>query len=161
MPAVLGEGRRAGLRHFLFGSTPDVLQALEAGLTERFSGVEIVGTYAPDPGKEDDRACFERIRAADPHVVWVALGAPKQEMWMHRNSGLLAPSLALGVGAAFDFLAGSKPRAPRWMQQAGLEWLHRLSSEPQRLGWRYLNTNVRFLVLSGAHLAQLRRSPGA
>jgi N-acetylglucosaminyldiphosphoundecaprenol N-acetyl-beta-D-mannosaminyltransferase len=146
MPTVLDQGRPAGITHFLLGSTSSVIQALEARLTEQFAGVEIVGTYAPDPGTEDDRECFDRIRAARPHVVWVALGAPKQELWMRRASDKLRPSLMLGVGAAFDFHAGSKRRAPKWMQRVGLEWLHRLGQEPRRLLRRYTFTNIAFVL---------------
>ena len=81
-----------------------------------------------------------------PHVVWCAFGAPKQELWMYRNAAALAPALVLGVGAAFEYHAGTKKRAPVWMQRAGLEWLFRFASEPMRLGPRYVRTNSEFLV---------------
>ena len=80
-----------------------------------------------------------------PQIVWVGLGAPKQEQWMAEVSRLAPEVLFLGVGAAFDFLTGAKPRAPRWLQRRGLEWAYRLASEPGRLAPRYLDSNSRFL----------------
>jgi N-acetylglucosaminyldiphosphoundecaprenol N-acetyl-beta-D-mannosaminyltransferase len=82
-------------------------------------------------------------------VVWVGLGLPKQDEWLRRSADLFAPAVGLGVGAAFDFLAGTKPRAPEWMQAAGLEWMHRLMSEPRRLAGRYATTNTEFLARAG------------
>lgn len=146
MPAVLDRGREGALRHFFLGSTRPVLEALEAGLLALNPGVEIVGTFAPDPGDEDLNAVLEQIRESKPHLVWVALGAPKQELWALRHSASLESCLLVPVGAAFDFIAGAKPRAPQWMQKKGLEWLHRLGTEPRRLGWRYLSTNSVFLL---------------
>ncbi|HWQ23643.1 MAG TPA: WecB/TagA/CpsF family glycosyltransferase, partial [Gaiellaceae bacterium] len=127
MPAVLDRGRERGLRHAFVGSTQDVLDRLVATMEGRYPGVEIVLALAPAPGAEDDPATLAAVRAASPHVVWVALGAPKQELWMARTAAALTPALLVGVGAAFDFHAGTKARAPGWMQQAGLEWLHRLA----------------------------------
>lgn len=146
MPAVFDRGRASGLRHFLFGSTRPILQAVEARLLARFPGVAIVGTAAPRIGEEDATEVLNQIRAADPHVVWVALGAPKQELWAQRHGEYLGSALLMAVGAAFDFTAGAKPRAPQRMQRYGLEWLHRLATEPRRLGWRYLSTNTSFLL---------------
>ncbi len=146
MPAVVDRGREAGLRHALFGSTPPVVNALVRSLQERFPGAEIVAACAPGPGEEDAGEWLARLVSARPHVVWCALGAPRQELWMARRAGELAPALVLGVGAAFDFQSGNKKRAPACMRQAGLEWLHRVSSEPVRLGRRYLSTNTAFAV---------------
>jgi N-acetylglucosaminyldiphosphoundecaprenol N-acetyl-beta-D-mannosaminyltransferase len=152
MLAVLDRGRAFGLRHALFGSTPDVVASLESNLRRRFPGVDLVAALAPAPGGEDIAESVGAIASAQPHVAWVALGAPKQELWAARNAAALAPALVLGVGAAFEFHAGWKKRAPSWMQQAGLEWLHRLAHEPRRLGWRYLSTNTLFTlaILKGA-----------
>jgi N-acetylglucosaminyldiphosphoundecaprenol N-acetyl-beta-D-mannosaminyltransferase len=144
------------LRHFLFGSTPAVLGSLERRIRQRFSGVAIAGVLAPPHGDERSAACVEAIAATEPHVVWVALGAPKQELWMADHAAALASSLLVGVGAAFDFHAGLKPRAPHWMQERGLEWLHRLATEPRRLGWRYLSTNTLFALAVLRH--ELRRA---
>jgi N-acetylglucosaminyldiphosphoundecaprenol N-acetyl-beta-D-mannosaminyltransferase len=90
--------------------------------------------------------------------VWLSLGCPKQELWMLRYAQELAPALVAGVGAAFDFHAGTKPRAPAWVQRAGLEWLHRLLSEPRRLASRYARTNSEFLLLAGREFLRQRRS---
>ena len=103
------------------------------------------------------RSDTPRIGEAKPHIVWCAFGAPKQELWMYRNEAALAPALVLGVGAAFDFHAGTKKRAPVWMQRAGLEWLHRLYSEPRRLLIRYVTTNSEFLARASIQLTKRGR----
>jgi N-acetylglucosaminyldiphosphoundecaprenol N-acetyl-beta-D-mannosaminyltransferase len=142
------------LRHFLFGSTPDVLSRLEGRLPALVPDLRLAGSLAPARGAEHDAAAIAAVREARPDVVWVALGAPKQELWARRHAAELAPALLVGVGAAFDFHAGSKPRAPQWMQRAGLEWLHRLASEPKRLGWRYASTNTRFVLSAARELVR-------
>jgi N-acetylglucosaminyldiphosphoundecaprenol N-acetyl-beta-D-mannosaminyltransferase len=160
MPAVIAAGQELGLRHYLFGSTPETLARLERRLRERYPRVEIAGTMSPPfraLSDEEEEEIAEHIRAAEPDIVWVGLGLPKQDEWMHRNAARLGPVLALGVGAAFDFLAGTKRRAPQWMQAAGLEWLHRLGSEPRRLAFRYVSTNSEFLARAAVELA--RRYP--
>ena len=91
------------------------------------------------------------INASGAGVVWVSLGCPKQELWMHAHRGRVQ-AVMVGVGAAFDYHAGTTPRAPRWMQQAGLEWLHRLASEPRRLWRRYLVTNTLFIAAAARQL---------
>ena len=98
---------------------------------------------------------LRRAVEAAPNVVWVALGAPKQELWMRRTAGGRS-SLAIGVGAAFDFHAGTRERAPSWMQGAGMEWAHRLASEPGRLAGRYLTTNTAFVLSAGRQLVRRR-----
>jgi len=157
MPRVIDLGRRHGLRHFLFGSTEETLARLEERLLVDYPGAKIVGRLSPPISAiaaEVGEEALTQISAARPHLVWCALGAPKQEQWMHANSTRLAPALVLGVGAAFDFLAETKHRAPRWMRRAGLEWLHRLISEPRRLSSRYLRTNTSFLLLAARMLRQ-------
>ena len=156
MPAVVDRGRSHGLRHALFGSTPDVVSALRQRLEARHPGVQIVATCAPGPGDEEKAQTLEQLCAARPHVVWFALGAPKQELWMARKACELAPALVAGVGAAFDFHAGSKARAPQWLQRAGLEWVHRLASEPRRLAGRYVTTNTAFVAAAAVQLARRR-----
>lgn len=157
MSAVIAHGIAHGLRHYFVGSTPEVLAKLERNLPERFPGVRLVGSAGPF----GDRAALDSVVAqiceSEPHVVWCAFGAPKQELWMHRNVAALAPALTLGVGAAFDFHAGTKKRAPVWMQRAGLEWLHRLGSEPKRLAGRYLITNSEFLARASIQLTKQGR----
>jgi N-acetylglucosaminyldiphosphoundecaprenol N-acetyl-beta-D-mannosaminyltransferase len=159
MPRVFESGQRVGLRHYLFGSTPDVLRGCSERLTRAFPAAAIVGTSSPpfaELDEWDDGAVLSEIDEASPDIVWIGLGAPKQELWMQRHAQSLAPALALGVGAAFDFIAGASARAPAWMQRAGLEWLHRVAHEPRRLGGRYLRTNSAFLVHAGVDLARAR-----
>jgi N-acetylglucosaminyldiphosphoundecaprenol N-acetyl-beta-D-mannosaminyltransferase len=110
----------------------------------------------PPPGEEHSEAAIKQLTAARPDVVWCALGAPKQELWMARWALELSPALVLGVGAAFDFNAGNKQRAPAWMQTAGLEWLHRLGSEPRRLAIRYISTNALFIGAATIRLTRRR-----
>jgi N-acetylglucosaminyldiphosphoundecaprenol N-acetyl-beta-D-mannosaminyltransferase len=144
--AVSASGDR--LRHYLLGSTPEVLDALVTVLGRRHPRLEIAGRMSPGVAglrDIDGEIAVPSIRATRPDIVWCALGAPKQELWMLRNADRLRPALVLGVGAAFDFLAGTLPRAPVWMQHHGLEWAHRAATEPRRLLPRYLSTNSRFL----------------
>ena len=158
MPRVLDVGQELGLRHFLLGSTPDVLSSLEAAMVGRFPGATIVGRHSPPFSETDDvnARVVEVVCTAAPNVVWCALGAPKQELWMHRYAPALPGVLLLGVGAAFDFLANTKQRAPTFMQDNGLEWMHRLVSEPRRLIGRYARTNAEFLARSGFELGRRR-----
>lgn len=145
---TVDRGRATGLRHFLYGSTDTTVAAVAQRLVEAYPGALIVGAYAPPfrpftPEEEADAIAL--VRAASPHIVWVALGTPQQDQFIARVVGALGMTL-VGVGAAFDFISGTKPQAPPWMQRVGLEWLFRLASEPRRLWKRYLFGNVQFLV---------------
>jgi N-acetylglucosaminyldiphosphoundecaprenol N-acetyl-beta-D-mannosaminyltransferase len=161
MLSVLDRGRERGLRHVLVGSTDPTLQRLEERIRAQLRDVEIVGTLAPPFGDASEWSAdaIARVRAWRPDIVWLALGAPKQEVWMRRYAAAVAPALVIGVGAAFDFHAETKKRAPQWMQRAGLEWAHRLGSEPRRLAGRYTTTNAAFLVRAARALAL--REPAA
>jgi N-acetylglucosaminyldiphosphoundecaprenol N-acetyl-beta-D-mannosaminyltransferase len=155
MPLVMRAGRADDLRHFLLGSTQEVLSALETALGRLVPDVNIVGHLAPPSFSTDhiaDMGWLEHIAPTRPNIVWCALGAPKQELWMRFHAQALAPALVLGVGAAFDFLSGSKSRAPRLFREHGLEWLHRLGTEPRRLGGRYVRTNTEFMALAAHEL---------
>jgi N-acetylglucosaminyldiphosphoundecaprenol N-acetyl-beta-D-mannosaminyltransferase len=141
MLAVCAASLSRGYRHFFFGATHNVLQTLSARLGARFPGLTVVGTLAPPfrpTTPQEDADIVQRINEARPDIVWVGLSTPKQERWMADHVGQLGGSVLIGVGAAFDFHAGVKRQAPRWMQRNGLEWLFRLLSEPRRLGRRYL-----------------------
>jgi N-acetylglucosaminyldiphosphoundecaprenol N-acetyl-beta-D-mannosaminyltransferase len=145
---VLDRGRAHGLRHFLHGSTPEVLADLEATLRARLRGVEIVGSFSPpfrDATAAEDDEAVARIVASGAHVVWVGLGTPRQDEWVARLRDRI-PVPLVAVGAAFDFHAGRKTQAPAWMQERGLEWLFRLATEPRRLWRRYLIGNPVFLL---------------
>jgi N-acetylglucosaminyldiphosphoundecaprenol N-acetyl-beta-D-mannosaminyltransferase len=152
MPRVIEAGQDAGIRHFLFGSSPEVLERLERRLLDRFPRAIIAGSISPpfrEVSDEENERFTQQIAASGAHVVWVGLGLPKQDEWLHRTADLFAPAVGLGVGAAFDFLSDTKPRAPEWVQAAGLEWLHRLLKEPRRLAGRYATTNTEFLARAG------------
>jgi N-acetylglucosaminyldiphosphoundecaprenol N-acetyl-beta-D-mannosaminyltransferase len=156
MPLVLDRGREVGLRHVLLGSTQPTLDLLEKRIRMRLPGVEIAGSVAP-PFTDSavwTAGVVEKVATCEPHIVWLALGAPRQELWMREHAGALSPALVLGVGAAFDFHAGTTRRAPAWMRRSGLEWLHRLGSEPRRLAGRYVTTNAAFVVRSARTLAR-------
>jgi len=122
----------------------------------------VTGTYSP-PFRpltpEEDEQIVAMINRARPDIVWVGLGAPKQEYWMAEHVGRLEAPVMVGVGAAFDFHSGRKKQAPRWMQRSGLEWLFRLLTEPRRLWRRYLINNPLFLWLVALQLLGLRRYP--
>lgn len=153
MLALCERSVAAGYRHFLYGGAEGVPERLADRLRGRFPGLRIVGTYSPpfrELTEEEDRAVVERIEASGADVVWVGLSTPKQERWMAAHTDRLRAVL-VGVGAAFDFHAGLKKQAPRWMQRSGLEWLYRMLSEPRRLGPRYLVNNPRFVWLLLRH----------
>ena len=140
---------RTGLPIYLYGSSWETLETLEARLLERFPTLIIAGAYSPKFGElseaERQMDC-DRINASGASVVFVALGCPKQEWWM-AQAGLDA--VAIGVGAAFRFHTGEVAQAPRWMMGLGLEWVYRLCQEPRRLWRRYVINNPAFLVLFG------------
>lgn len=129
------------MRVFLLGAGPGVADRAAEKILEANPGVEIVGTYCPPLGFEKDTAenqkAVDAVAQAKPDLLLVGLGAPKQELWVSENREKLEARVALCIGATIDFLAGEKKRSPVWMQQAGLEWLHRLLSEPKRLAKRY------------------------
>ena len=159
MKLIMRHGADLGWRHYLYGGSPHSLPLLLERLQQEIPSVSIVGSDAPpfrDLSNDETTAALERINSAEPHFVWVGLGMPKQELWMARHQHLITAPVMLGVGAAFDFHAGIKRRAPLWMQNSGLEWLHRLSSEPKRLGRRYLHGNARFLMLVAQDLIKER-----
>lgn len=144
---VLEQGQTQGTRHYLLGASPDTLEHLETVVKQRFPNACVVGSESP-PFREltwDERAeQVERLRSARPQIVWVGLGTPKQD-WEAGQLARQVPAVFVAVGAAFDFVAGTKKQAPTWMQDHGLEWAYRLGSEPRRLWKRYLIGNARFV----------------
>lgn len=144
---VMNFGRADGVKHFLLGSTPEVLDLLECSLTSRYQGLQIVGKESPpfrSMSEEELSAQDKRIEASGAEIVWVGLGTPKQDLEAKRLADGMSV-VAVAVGAAFDFSAGTLSIAPRWVQKVGLEWLHRLIKEPRRLWKRYLFGNSRFV----------------
>lgn len=150
----------AGYRHFFYGGGPGVPELLAERLASRFPGLRVAGTFSPPfralTAAEDDEI-VRRIDESRADVVWVGLSTPKQERWMHAHHRRLRAPVMIGVGAAFDFHAGLKRQAPRWMQRNGLEWLFRLASEPRRLGARYLVNNPLFVGKVLLQAAGIRR----
>jgi N-acetylglucosaminyldiphosphoundecaprenol N-acetyl-beta-D-mannosaminyltransferase len=144
---VVRGGLAEGLRHFFYGSTPAVLAALTEELRARYPGVEIVGAHSPPFGPVTSEQADEvvaQVDASGAHIVWVGLGTPKQDELVDRLRGRTTGA-CVPIGAAFDFVAGTQRRAPVWMRRLGLEWAHRLATEPRRLWRRYLWGNARFL----------------
>lgn len=150
MRQALIHGVDQGWRHYFYGSSPEALRKLEDAARAIAPAVGIAGAHSP-PFRpltdEEEEAVLQKIRDSGASIVWVGLGMPKQELWMWQIRDRLPGVTLLGVGAAFDFLAETKPQAPTWMQKAGLEWLFRLASEPRRLWRRYAWNNPVFLVL--------------
>jgi N-acetylglucosaminyldiphosphoundecaprenol N-acetyl-beta-D-mannosaminyltransferase len=149
LDAVCAAGIGRGYRHYFYGGSPAVVEQLVARLSQRHPGLIVAGYKSP-PYRAltdaEDAADIAEINATRPDFVWIGLGMPKQEKWMVAHLGKIDATALLGIGAAFDFHAGTKPRAPAWMQRSGFEWLFRLASEPRRLAHRYLIDNTLFLV---------------
>lgn len=146
--AVCDLGRRYGIRHYLLGSTPDTLAAMEANLRLRYPGIQIAGMISPPfrPPTPDELVQRDAaIAASGAHVVWVGLGTPKQDFEVQRLAERL-PVVALAVGAVFDFTAGTLQVAPGWVSRLGLEWLYRLIAEPRRLWRRYTVDSAGFVL---------------
>ena len=144
-------------RHYFYGASPRVLELLVDRLQRRHPGLIVAGHRSPPfrpLTSAEDAEDIAAINEARPDFVWVGLGMPKQERWMVEHLGKIDATALLGVGAAFDFHAGTKPRAPIWMQRSGLEWVFRLMSEPRRLAHRYLIDNALFI---GYTLQQVTR----
>jgi N-acetylglucosaminyldiphosphoundecaprenol N-acetyl-beta-D-mannosaminyltransferase len=153
---------QAGYRHFFYGASPGVAETLAARLQKQFPGLSIVGTYSPPYRPLSEAELTEDIRRINDRnadVVWVSLGTPKQELWMAATRSRLDAPLVLGVGAAFDFHAGTVRQAPRWVRSAGGEWFFRLCAEPRRLWKRYCFQLVHFLGLLSLQVAGMRRFP--
>jgi N-acetylglucosaminyldiphosphoundecaprenol N-acetyl-beta-D-mannosaminyltransferase len=169
MRAISARSTERGYRHFYFGGKPSVADKLAEKLTAAYPGLNVVGTYCP-PFRtltaHEDAEVIAKINEARPDIVWVGLGTPKQEYWMANHVDLVNASVLIGVGAAFDFLAGTKKQAPAWMQRSGLEWLFRLCAEPHRLWGRYAHVVPLFIILAvgdlmrrGVRSARIALSP--
>lgn len=159
MLAACGHSLETGWSHYFYGGAEGVAETLAARLAERFPGLKVAGTECPPfrPLTNDEtQAVLQRITEAEPDIVWVGLGCPKQEAWMLQHRAALPGKVLIGVGAAFDFHTGRVARAPVWMQSSGLEWAHRLASEPGRLWRRYLLQAPRFVF---ANVRQLIGQP--
>ena len=150
VPLVAAAGVRRGLRHFFYGGAPGVAVRAGRRLGRQIPDVQVVGAASPPFGDTPSWANEElrqELRRTRPHILWVGLGAPRQELWMTQMAAELEVPVMVGVGAAFDYLAGTKPSAPSYLRHIGLEWLFRLAVEPRRLWRRYLVGNARFVWL--------------
>jgi N-acetylglucosaminyldiphosphoundecaprenol N-acetyl-beta-D-mannosaminyltransferase len=156
-----------GWRLFLLGAADGVAELAKARMEAVAPGLKVVGTLSPrvdftEP-RERRRDVVEAVRSAAPDLVFVAFGAPKQELWIHESRDALRPAVFLGVGTSLDFVAGLVPRAPAWVSRAGLEWLYRLSREPRRLWRRYLVRDPKFalILLRSLRAQRLPRGKGS
>ncbi|PHS01539.1 MAG: glycosyltransferase [Blastopirellula sp.] len=136
------------LRTFLLGAAPGVARRAANKIKNRYQGVNICGTYSPPMGFENDDAenykIIDLVNRSNAQLLILGLGAPKQELWIHRHRHELQADVAICAGATIDFLAGEKSRAPQWMQQTGLEWAHRILTDPKRLARRYAKDAIVF-----------------
>lgn len=159
MRGVLDASTAEGPRHYLLGGSPETLDALEQRIAVEHPHAQVVGVESPPfrtASYDELRARDRRIADSEATIVWVGLGTPKQDTEVQRLAASL-PVVAMAVGAAFDFLAGTKAQAPVWMQRSGTEWAFRLASEPRRLGRRYVWGNS---VFAAEALSTLRRVRG-
>jgi N-acetylglucosaminyldiphosphoundecaprenol N-acetyl-beta-D-mannosaminyltransferase len=158
-PHLLEAAAREGIPVGFYGATDAVLEKLLRAVGSRYPSLRVAYAWAPPfraLTREEDRAATTLINDSGARILFVGLSTPKQERWMAAHRGRVE-AVMLGVGAAFDFLAGTKRQAPRWMMRAGLEWLFRLASEPRRLARRYLKHNPRFLILFLTQLCGWRK----
>jgi N-acetylglucosaminyldiphosphoundecaprenol N-acetyl-beta-D-mannosaminyltransferase len=159
---LLERAAHRGWTCFFYGGTEGVAEDMAAAMARRFPGLRVAGAYGPpfralSPAEDEDDV--RRINASGAQLVFVGLGCPKQERWMADHRARLSAPALLGVGAAFDFLTGRVPQAPRWMMRIGLEWLFRLAQEPRRLWRRYLIYNPLFVFYVLRESLGLRSPP--
>lgn len=162
MLQLCGRAAREGIGMYLYGSSPAVIDALCQKLPGRFPGLIIAGAESPPYRTltpDEDEAMVRRVNDSGAGILFIGLGAPKQDWFAHEHRGRIA-AVQVCVGAAFDFHANAKRIAPPWMQRAGLEWLFRLAEEPGRLWKRYLVTNSTFIIRLAAAMSR-RNSSGA
>lgn len=158
-PRLLAQAEKQGLVVGFYGGAPDTLKSLLSVVERWFPRLKVGYVYSPPfrtLSPEEDDAVVQEINGSGTSILFVGLGCPKQERWMAEHKGRIN-AVMLGVGAAFDFLAGDKPQAPVWVQNSGLEWLFRLICEPRRLWRRYLIQNPRFLALFAMQLLRIRQ----
>ncbi len=149
---------RTDTRVFLLGAEPGVADDVEKWITEHFPRLVVCGTHHGYFGVDEEERIVQQILSSGAHLILVAFGAPKQELWIHRHLNQMGVRVAIGVGGLFNFYSGRNPRAPEWMRNIGMEWMHRLYLEPRRLWKRYLVGNVVFLarVLKEKHFPRAR-----
>ncbi len=160
MQKIFESSDSSGYRHYFYGSTEKTLEKLRDKLQEKYPNINIVGMYSPPfrtLTEEEDNEIIKNINNTEADIVWVGLGAPKQEIWMNNHKNKIK-GLMIGVGAGFDYHAGNIKRAPKWMQKCSLEWLYRLLQDPKRLFKRYFRTNTKFIKLVHKELKNEKKS---
>ena len=152
MGLLFQESIRTGKSHFFYGGkSEEVLEELKKNLEKMYPGIRIAGMYSPPfrpLTEEEDKTICERINQLQPDYLWVGIGAPKQEAWMMAHREKIHKTVMLGVGAGFDYIAGTLKKSPKWMETAGLEWMFRLLMEPRRLWKRYILGGAKFVYYS-------------
>ena len=151
-PDLMGElfSRDNGLRHYFYGGKEETIQVLSEKLPREYPSLQISGMVSPPfrpLTQEEDERELQKMNDAKADIIWIGLGAPKQERYMYEHRGKVN-GVMIGVGAGFDYYAGTIKRAPMWMQKLSLEWLYRLMQDPKRLFRRYFATNFKFLRLT-------------
>jgi N-acetylglucosaminyldiphosphoundecaprenol N-acetyl-beta-D-mannosaminyltransferase len=152
--------KEAGYTFFLYGGNPGAPDKIEEYICERFDGINIVGKYSPPfrpLTEEEDQAVCDMINVAKPDIVWVGLGSPKQDVWISEHREKIRGTIMIASGATFDFFSGRIQQAPKWIRNAGFEWLYRLSKDFRRLWVRYTVYNFIFLAMFSLQLMGLRR----
>jgi N-acetylglucosaminyldiphosphoundecaprenol N-acetyl-beta-D-mannosaminyltransferase len=149
VPRLSEESAKRGWRVFFLGAAPGVAEETARILIERYPALIVAGCFAGSPAREEEDAIVSRIRETQADLIYVAYGAPKQDLWLMRNLKRTGAKVGIGVGGSFDFIVGVQKRAPKWMQRIGLEWFYRLVREPWR--WRRQLALPKFvwLILSG------------
>jgi N-acetylglucosaminyldiphosphoundecaprenol N-acetyl-beta-D-mannosaminyltransferase len=151
MLAVLKATEKLPIKHYFYGSTPEALQQLITTIKTRFPRLQLAGYWSPpfhELSVKEERQMLRRLTVAKPDIIWVGLGSWRQILWAHQYRARVSPKLIMLVGAAFDFVSGTKSQAPVWIRQIGLEWLFRLCQEPTRLWRRYILQIPGFIWLS-------------
>lgn len=154
------KAKEYGYTFFLYGGSPGAPDKMEAYLRQRFDGINIVGKYSPPfraLSPQEDQAVCDMINAAKPDIVWVGLGSPKQDVWISEHRDRIRGTIMIASGATFDFFSGRIKQAPKWIRNAGFEWLYRLTKDFRRLWVRYTVYNFVFLIMFALQLTGLRR----
>jgi N-acetylglucosaminyldiphosphoundecaprenol N-acetyl-beta-D-mannosaminyltransferase len=155
---LCGAAAHRGDTVYLLGGSRQVVSRAVASLEERFPGIRVAGCHHGYVSEDDEDEVVRAVDRIAPDLLFVGMGSPKQELWMARNAGRMRHGVAVGVGGAFNYVAGEVSRAPAWVQGAGLEWFWRFAHEPRRLFRRYFVEDVAFLRLVAAEFARSRRS---
>lgn len=147
---VLMNGQKESLSHYFFGNSQETIDKMISVIKNKFPNSIIAGSLSPpfknNFTKEENEKYLADINSSNADIIWISLGAPKQELWMYDNYGKLKKGVMIGIGAGFDYLIGNTKHAPKWMKDYALEWIYRLLQEPKRLWKRYLVSNTLFII---------------